>query len=138
MPSYSQGDLSKYPGDHIKFSPFTEAYQQIKVTSNGYVEYRNITDSMETGQITNPKPISSAKITGYLIKNDTRYLYYSHHITGVPDTKVAKSGNKQYRLAITNLHQPFSMFDGDQGALLFSKYQIKNTAYFTRIGAFGV
>lgn len=136
MPAYSSGALNKYLGDHVKFSPFFPSTNQLKLTPDGYIEYRVPNKVQYTFQLFNLAPNAYTKIQKYRIKNNTRYLYYSHHLKGVSDHKVAKSGRAQYRLTVTNLHRPFTMFDGDQGAVVMSQYQVGKTTYYTRSGSY--
>lgn len=137
MPAYSTGALNKYLGDHVKFSPFFPSTNRLKLTPDGYIEYaRPNSNAQYTYQLFNLVPNAYVKIQKFRVKNSTRYLYYSHHLNGVSDRRVATSGRAQYRLTVKNLHRPFTMFDGDQGALLMSQYRIGKTTYYTRSGSF--
>ncbi|GAF38027.1 hypothetical protein [Lentilactobacillus farraginis] len=136
LPTYSWGILNKYPHTP-KIDPFTPTTDQLKITPDGNVEfYPIIPGQTKNNQLFSLIPQSFAKINKTIVKGNTRYLYYSHHITGVHDQRVAKSGHYQYRLTMTNLHRPFSLFDGDQGAIILSKYKIGNTVYYTRSGSY--
>ena len=137
LPTYSRGILNKYPYTP-KIDPFTPTTDQLKITPDGNVEfYPIISGQTKNNQLFSLIPQSFAKINKTIVKGNTRYLYYSHHISGVHDQRVAKSGRYQYRLTVTNLHQPFSLFDGDQGAVMMSQYKIGSTTYYTRSGSYG-
>ena len=136
MPAYSSGDLNKFPGDKVKFSPWNASTDQVRITPDGYVEFTKINSGQDSYRLFNLMPVSAAKIHKVRVKNNTRYLYYSHHIKGVGDRQVAKTGSTKYRLAVKNLHKPFTMFDGDQGDFIMSKYQLGNTVYYTQSGGY--
>lgn len=136
MPAYSTRPFYKYPGDNVKFSPWNASTDRVKITPDGYVEFTKINPNQDTYRSFNLVPDASAKIHKAHVKGNTRYLYYSHHVKGVGDRQVAKSGPTKYRLAIKNLHRPFTMFDGDQGSFLMSQYQVGRTLYYTRSGGF--
>ncbi|TLQ17962.1 hypothetical protein FEZ41_10695 [Lentilactobacillus parafarraginis] len=137
MPAYSSGSLYIYPLNKKKFSPFGAITNRLKITPDGYLEFtKNNSPEVETNKEFNLTPDAHIKISKAVIKNNTRYLYYAHHLEGVSDKKVAKTGKNMYRLAITNLHRPFSMFDGDQGAVLMSRYKVGSTVYYTESGGY--
>ncbi|MFD1125995.1 hypothetical protein ACFQ22_11595 [Lentilactobacillus raoultii] len=136
MPVYSEGAFYKYLGDKVDISPWNASTDQVKLTSDGYVEFRKINPGQDTDHLFNLVPVSSSKIYKTLVKRNTRYLYYSHHLKGVNDRKIANSGPTKYRLAVRNLHHPFTLFDGDQGEVIMSKYQVGNATYYTEDGAY--
>ncbi|AEB74182.1 hypothetical protein [Lentilactobacillus buchneri] len=137
MPAYSSGSLYIYPTNKKKFSPFSPTTNRLKITSDGYLEFtKNNSPDVETNKSFNLTPDSHVKINKTILKNNSRYLYYAHHLAGVTDKQVAKAGKNMYRLTITNLHRPFSMFDGDQGAVLMSRYKVGDTVYYTSSGGY--
>ncbi|KRM43055.1 hypothetical protein [Lentilactobacillus parafarraginis] len=136
MPAYSSGDLNKFPGNKVKFSPWNASTDQVRITPDGYVEYTKVNSGQDSYRLFNLVPVSAVKIHKVRVKNNTRYLYYSHHLKGLGDRQVAKTGSTKYRLAVKNLHQPFTMFDGDQGDFIMSKYQLGKTVYYTQSGSY--
>ena len=137
MPAYSSGSLYIYPTNKKEFSPFSPTTNRLKITADGYLEFTdNNSPEAETNKSFNLTPDSYIKINRTIIKNNSRYLYYAHHLEGVNDKQVAKSGKNMYRLIITNMHRPFSMFDGDQGAVLMSRYKVGGTVYYTNSGGY--
>ncbi|MEE8823381.1 hypothetical protein LASUN_09910 [Lentilactobacillus sunkii] len=110
---------------------------QVKITSDGYVEfYRYHPVSFTEGKKTvtlnyQQKPTAYAKITKTIKSTNKTYLYFKHNLKGVKDKQVHKTGNARYRLTLNNLHTPYSKYDSEIGYRLYaSLYTLGGSSYY--------
>lgn len=90
-------------------------------TDNKYVEY------FSSGNV-NKKPLSSTKITKVRKSGNTTYLYAKKNMLKLPDKRVSKKGNYQYRLAIH--------YNGakEDGIFPYASYSVGSTYFYTPTG----
>lgn len=74
------------------------SYSTLVNTTDGYVEYYKTTNI-------STKPISSTRLTATRTKGVYTYLYAKTNMPKLPDRRISKSGNYQYRLTIRDNRQ---------------------------------
>lgn len=107
------------------------------VTNDGYVQVYN--RHTKWPQIRLNNPVASAKITKTRAEGATRYLYLNRPLNALKTVRVAHAGNAQYRLTVTNLHDPQNLpgdEDQDTPDYVFSLYRLDGTVFFTPIGEY--
>ncbi|GEP23531.1 hypothetical protein [Lentilactobacillus diolivorans] len=105
-------------------------------TVDGYLEYYQ--KLYPTGD-SNFKPQSYAKITKIRQSGNVKYFYYRHHIKGLKDQAVRKSGKYRYRLKEVNLNKKVtlqypSVNDGLPST--YFVYTLSNQKYYVPTGEF--
>lgn len=93
----------------------------IMFTANQYVEY------FSSGNV-NKKPLSSTKVTKVRKSGNTTYLYAKKNMLKLPDKRVSKKGNYQYRLTIH--------YNGakEDGIFPYASYSVGSTYFYTPTG----
>ena len=126
----------------------TYKYNQVTVTSDGYLEYfpaakktfttyNTFTDSDYTWSVMHAtKPTQSIKITKANKKGATVNLFTKVKPVGIPSQRVAKSGKFQYKVALKNRHQPYTYEDNSYAddTAIASTYSIGKMPFYTVIG----
>ncbi|WP_056946943.1 hypothetical protein [Secundilactobacillus odoratitofui] len=138
---YGSGTL--YAGGLNSIKTLNRNVNAIKLTSDGYVEtYRNQPEDYPSFWGTleshyDSKPNNAQKINLSVKNGNTVELYYQHHLKGVHDTQVRKTGNTQYRLTIKNQHTPYQYTDSAYAGnkAVASIYAVGGVNYFTVIGS---
>lgn len=106
---------------------------QIKVTTDGYLEY---TQPLGTYESSDGQPIDYAKIRHTVNKNGKVYYYYNSKISGIPATKL--SGKYKYRTTIKNtkikrvtIVPGANHYIGDDNYVVSNIYSIGGQTFYT-------
>lgn len=138
MPTESSGKL--YHGENhsdMKTQRGGGVTNDVTITTDGYVQVYN--RHTKWPEIRLNDPVASAKITKTRVKGATRYLYLNHPLNALKTVRVAHAGNAQYRLTVTNLHDPQNLpgdEDQDTPTAVFSLYRLDGAVFFTPIGEY--
>lgn len=137
MAPYSDGNF--YLGTSPKEYPDTFLSNRLMISSDGYVDLYQYQAGVGPEGFGN-KPMGSAKITKTIAKKNVRYLYYRHHVNGLNDKRVNKTGKYQYRLTVADKDDIRTQTIWDDGKqsfvarIYYAHYDVGGVTYYTEVG----
>lgn len=136
MIAYSHGDMY-LGGAAAAISPTEPTQSSIRITPDGYIELLTYDAHTQANLGFYQKPYTQAKITLTDFHDPYRDLYFAHDLKGFDLQRVNTTGNVQYKLTITNQHQPQHIRGNSLkniAGTFDSLYLVNGIPYYTFIG----
>lgn len=136
MLGYSHGDLY-FGGAKSALSPQEPTATSIRITPDGYVEFRRYATNTVAGLGFYQRPQGAAQIVKTDFHDPIRTLSFNSPVRGLTNHRVQVNGRTRYQLTFKNLHRPQHItgnpLTGVAGTF-DSLYLVNHEPYYTFIG----